>query len=146
MDRETVPEKTYFSPRCGLQTSFQTHSDNNILWKQTGIGENVLSLVTYYYFPGETPSLHSRGSGSHFCAFLSLERFGENHFLRCCFFFTARCETVLRWPGHHLSRNLDSAKSLLENEVSISQPFWTWRNVYYWVERFKTNNMKEGLI
>lgn len=31
LNREIIVEKTYFSPSCSLQTSFQTNSDNNIL-------------------------------------------------------------------------------------------------------------------
>lgn len=94
VDKETIPEKTYFSPSCGLQTSFQTHSDNNILWKQTGIGENVLSLVTYFYFPGEIISLPPEAVGVTFVLFLAWKELGKITFFSVAF-FTGRCETVI---------------------------------------------------
>lgn len=46
LDREVILEKTYFGPSCCLQTGFQTNSNNNILWKEWEMWNNILSPVS----------------------------------------------------------------------------------------------------
>lgn len=116
--------------------------------------ENKQELEKIYYprwliitFQEKSQVSTPEAVGVNFVLFLAWKDLGKITFFSVAF-FTDECETVIwrmGWPGNHLSRNLDSAKSPLGNEVSISQPFWALRNLNYIVERFKTN-IKEGLI
>lgn len=57
LDREIliILQKTYFCPSCRLQTSFQTNSNNNILWKKEEFGKRVILVFSTRRNPTSSP-------------------------------------------------------------------------------------------